>query len=115
MNNLKKILNIIIIINVCFFSMTNFLLVKAETTNGSITGNGVSLRTGAGTNNGVIIYLYKGYKVVVNDTSRVDGVGCPAGWYNITYNGQTGHVCGEYLDIDDVAKVYSYNGPWTSD
>ena len=114
MNNLKKILNIIIIINVCFFSMTNFLLVKAETTNGSITGNDVRLRTGAGTNNGVIIYLYKGYKVVVNDTSRVDGVGCPAGWYNITYNGKTGYVCGEFLDIDDVDKVYSYNRPWTS-
>lgn len=87
--------------------------VKAAT-NGYITGDVVYFRTGAGTNFNFYEALYKGDAVSLNNTNKVNGIGCSAGWYNVTYNNKTGFVCSSYVSLKKPSVTTNYNLPWTS-
>lgn len=40
------------------------------------------------------------------------GSGCDAGWYHVSYNGQTGYVCKEYVSVRN--SLSSYGRPWNT-
>ncbi len=63
----------------------------------------VNIRIGAGTNYDVLktsgagtIYYLKG-EALIEDASG----GCQGGWYEINYNGSSGYVCSEYVNVYD--------------
>ena len=86
----------------------------SASTTGTITGNEVSFRNGAGTNNLVIRYLYSGNIVTIEDTTKVVGNGCSDGWYRVNYNGTSGYVCSTYVALAGESYSASYARPWTS-
>lgn len=59
------------------------------------TPSGVCLRTGAGTNFGKITTIPNGKYVYVFNNSSVWSGGRQ--WYKVSYNGNIGYVCAEYL------------------
>ena len=112
---MKKVLNLLLILS--FILITIFpspLLVHAQEVDGTILNDEVRLRTGAGTNTGIITTMSKNTKVKVLDTTAKKGTGCSTGWYQIRLNNTTGYVCGEYLSIAGIGAKYSYSRPWTS-
>lgn len=62
---------------------------------GTVTGNGVRVRSGAGTS----------YSVLgsVNSGATLSVTGVNGSWYQVSYNGSTGYISGAYLSL-------SYNG-----
>lgn len=85
---------------------------------GVITGTGVSLRTGPGTNYGKISFTLKNgnaYDMVDTNIVKDEG-GCSTGWYRIYYkNTSVGYVCGKYLTVDATGSLGDiYGRPWTS-
>ena len=56
---------------------------------GTVTGNGVRVRSGPGTGYNVLGYM--------NSGSTVSILGEESGWYKITYNGQTGYISADYV------------------
>ncbi len=56
---------------------------------GTVTGNGVRVRSGPGTG-----YSVLGYK---NSGDSVSILGEESGWYKISYNGQTGYISADYV------------------
>lgn len=100
-----------------FLSFVFFIALSSNvsaSTTGTITGNEVSFRNGAGTNNLVIRYLYSGNIVTVEDTTKVVGNGCSDGWYRVNYNGTSGYVCSTYVALAGESYSASYARPWTS-
>jgi len=61
---------------------------------GSVTAN-MNLRSGAGTNYGVLLVIPSGGAVSVLSGPT------PNGWYNVSYNGTAGYVLGTYLSFQD--------------
>lgn len=85
---------------------------------GIITGTGVSVRTGPGTQyNKISTTLTKGnaYKLVDINPVPNEG-GCKTGWYKLYYNGTNfGYVCGTYVTVDATGTIGDiYARPWTS-
>ena len=60
---------------------------------GTTTGSSLRLRTGPATSSSIVTTLDKGVDVAVLDDT-LDG------WYKIAFNGNTGFVSADYLDID---------------
>lgn len=58
----------------------------------TITGNGVRIRTGPGTNYSIISSVNSGTTLTVS--------GKEGNWYKVTYNGQTGYVSADYARED---------------
>ena len=58
---------------------------------GTVTASALNVRSGSGTNYGVIGSLYRGDTATVVDESN--------GWYKINYGSGTGWVCGSYLKV----------------
>ena len=56
---------------------------------GTVTGNGVRVRSGPGTGYNVMGYMNSGNTVTI--------LGEESGWYKITYNGQTGYISADYV------------------
>lgn len=82
---------------------------------GTVTGTGVALRTGPGTNYAKILTLTKGKNYTLADTNliKAEGSGCSNGWYKIYYDGaKVGYVCGNYLMVSENGDYY-YR-PWTT-
>lgn len=97
----------IFIITVLFVSLAFIVNVNAATYQATITGTGVRLRTGPGTNYGTIsgITLSKNgtYKMVDNNLVKSES-GCNSGyWYRIYYNeASSGYVCSSYVSVSAI-------------
>lgn len=70
------------------------LVIPAFAESAVVTGSGVNVRSGPGTNYRQIDCLDKGTVVTVTDRSNAD-------WYAISYNGTTGFMSSRYLSITD--------------
>lgn len=64
---------------------------QANGENGFVTADNLNLRTGAGTNYGVIKVLSKDTKVTVTEKL--------SGWYKISVNGTSGYVSSQYISL----------------
>ncbi len=64
---------------------------------GTVTpSDGVNVRTGAGTNYGVIMALMKGTKVTVTGSKKgTDGYT----WYSVSYSGKSGYIRSDFLSV----------------
>ena len=58
---------------------------------GTITGDEVRMRTGAGTSYSIVGTYAKGTKMTIT--------GSKSGWYKVSYNGKTGYVSGDYMRL----------------
>ncbi len=97
-----------------FFLMFVFLFALpyvSAATYGTINGDKVNFRSGAGVNSTIYQQLNRGTTVTVKSAYAVSGSGCSAGWINISYNNRDGYVCRDYITIQGTE---SYNRPWTS-
>ncbi len=88
-----KLLNKVKILLLIAIFMGLFLTPKSFAVTGIITEITVNLREKPSTDSKRIMYVTQDYKVEV-----LEKVG---EWYKIKYNGVTGYVFGEYLDVDD--------------
>lgn len=100
------------------FFIFNMNFCHAETYKGKITGSGVNLRSGPGTNYETVKSVSKGnFYILVSNTLYPSEEGCESGWYQIYYEGETsGYICSNYIEIvlaseDDTDE---YNRPWTT-
>lgn len=80
----------------------------------TVTGNEVSFRSGAGTNNPIVTYLYRNNQITLESTTLHQGIGCTAGWYKGSFNGKNGYVCAAYVNVPEIGVISNYNLPWTS-
>lgn len=88
----------------CFLKVSN-----AQT--GTINGDKVNFRSGAGVNYSILGQLNKGNVVEVKSAYAVNGSGCNSGWINILYQGKNGYVCRSYINIQGME---TYHRPWSS-
>lgn len=70
------------------------LVIPAFAESAVVTGSGVNVRSGPGTNYRQIDCLDKGTVVTVTDRSNAD-------WYAISYNGTTGFMSSRYLSVTE--------------
>ena len=98
----------------CIFAVLfNFVIVKAEAFQAYIKTDNVNLREKPTTKNSSILgSMSTGNVITVLDGTKIEGTGCPAGWYNITFNGITGYVCSEYVQTERIEDKYMR--PWNS-
>lgn len=84
-----------------FFIILNISVCYADTYRGKITGTGVNLRSGPGTNYSSIKTLSKNSEyTLVDNTKHPSEKGCSTGWYRLYYEGSaTGYVCGDYVSV----------------
>lgn len=84
--------------------MIAMVIVATQTVTFAATGNaldsGINIRSGAGTEFGVVGKLYKGDKIEVNE--RIGN------WYRCEYNGQQTYVSADYVSIEKVADARVY-------
>lgn len=59
---------------------------------GTVTATSLNMRSGSSTSYGVVTILPKGAKVTITSTLA-------NGWYQVSYNGKTGYVSGEYVSV----------------
>jgi len=78
--------------------IVNMNISFAATYKGKITGTGVRLRSGPGTNYEYLKTISKDNEyMLVNDTIHPSEEGCSNGWYKIYYEGSaTGYVCSDF-------------------
>lgn len=106
---------IVFIINISFCYAEDYI--------GTITGTGVYLRKGPGTNYSSIKTVSQSdkYKLVSNELIPTE-LGCNEGWYKIYYEGtKTGYVCSKYIAIsiateEEIIHIDEdkYYRPWTT-
>lgn len=94
----KILLQLLFFISLFILSM-NFC--SAESYKGKITGTGVRLRSGPGTNYEYLKTVSKDSEyMLVNNTLYKTEKGCANGWYKIYYEGSaTGYVCSNYVSV----------------
>lgn len=96
----------------------NINFCHADTYKGKVTGSGVNLRSGPGTNYETVKSVSKGnYYMLVSNTLHNSEEGCESGWYQIYYEGETsGFICSNYLEVSLASEEVSdeYNRPWTT-
>ncbi|XZF75649.1 C40 family peptidase [Bacillus sp. AL-1R] len=77
--------------------------IKSNTSHYISTGNGVRIRSGAGTNYRILGSVYK------ND--KLDVLSSLNGWYKVNYQGRVGYISGTYVQkqkkIEDEKPVYN--------
>ena len=95
----KKILLQILFFITLFILGMNFC--SAESYKGKITGTGVRLRSGPGTNYEYLKTVSKDNEyMLVNNILHTSEKGCSNGWYKIYYEGSaTGYVCSDYVSV----------------
>lgn len=106
-NNRNQYVQFLIVFVVAFFGF----LTSSNAQTGTISGDQVNFRSGAGVNYGSQGTLARGTIVEVKSAYAVSGSGCSSGWINISYNGKNGYVCKAYISIQGME---SYGRPWTS-
>ena len=95
-----------IIFLIFIFTFMFMLNVDASTYQGTITGTGVSLRTGPGTNYSKISFTLnknQTYNMPDNELYKTES-GCNSGyWYKINYDGtKMGYVCSSYVSVSQI-------------
>ena len=81
-------------ISVAAALIASMMSVPAYAESAVVTGNGVNMRSGPGTNYRVIDSLPKGASVNVSDRSN-------GSWYAVDYNGNSGFMSASYLSITE--------------
>lgn len=116
-NILLKIIVFIMIffINISFSYALDYI--------GTVTGTGVYLRKGPGTNYSSIKSLSQSarFKLVSNEIIPTEA-GCTEGWYKIYYEEtNTGYICSSYLSVSEATEEEivhidedAYYRPWTT-
>lgn len=81
-----------------------------------VSGEDVNFRTTAQVaSNNIIMTIRKNAIITLLSTTKVNGGGCSAGWYNISYNGKTGYICSAYVAKGTPSSTADdYLRPWTS-
>ncbi len=76
----------------------------ADIYRGKITGTGVRVRSGPGTNYDAIFDLTKGNEYTLVDNNKYNSeAGCAAGWYKINYDlTNSGYVCSDYVEVSTI-------------
>lgn len=108
-NSLRKIISIVLCISF-IIGMSCFFTVSAAESKGTISADGVRVRTGAGTDNsqlkdnsGNLIYLSSGHNVTVLQTVNAKNDTTNKTWYQIkfTYSGKeyTGFVATQFVTV----------------
>lgn len=69
---------------------------------GIVSANALNVRSGPGTSYNKIDCIFAGKKVTLLSLSN--------GWYNISYDGKTGYVSAEYIDVSDTDPTPSGGG-----
>jgi uncharacterized protein YgiM (DUF1202 family) len=69
---------------------------------GIVSANALNVRSGPGTSYSKIDCIFAGKKVTLLSLSN--------GWYNISYDGKTGYVSAEYIDVSDTDPTPSGGG-----
>lgn len=82
-------------------------MVFAKTITGVVSGTGVYVRTGPGTNNDKIKMVSTGesFTMSTDELFKDESIGtnnCPNGWYKVNVNGQDGYICSNYLKVSVV-------------
>ena len=81
-------------ISVAAALIASMMSVPAYAESAVVTGNGVNMRSGPGTNYRVIDSLPRGATVNVSDRSN-------GSWYAVDYNGSSGFMSASYLSISE--------------
>lgn len=87
---------------VCFFFVSFFLffLNAMAATYYGVSNTVANIRTGPGTGYSILGQTALGSTYSVTDaTMKPNEAGCNTGWFQISYNGKNGYVCGEFLDV----------------
>ena len=76
----------------------------------------VNIRKGAGTGYGVYTTASVGSKYYLNSDTLIADTsgGCSGGWYEINYNGSSGYVCSEYVNVYDEENLANDKEPTTA-
>ena len=92
-------------ISVAAALIASMMSVPAYAESAVVTGNGVNMRSGPGTNYRVIDSLPRGATVNVSDRSN-------GSWYAVDYNGSSGFMSASYLSIteEDYSGVTTPSG-----
>jgi len=83
----QRIMRIAIIFAMCLACS----VVVANADSGLVTGNGLNLRSGPGTNYKVVTTLAKG--------TIVNTIGASGNWTQVTYEGKEGYVSSQYISV----------------
>ncbi len=97
---MKKAFNLLLAINILFLSFSP--VVAYETKRGTIastTGTGANIRSGPGTNHGIITSLPDGSNVTIIGEAPASE-GCSSGWYKLEYS-QEAYVCSSIVYVFD--------------
>lgn len=78
-----------------------------------INGTYVRMRSDASKDSEQLLIFPEDAVVTLNSTEYKIGPGCSDGWYNVSYNGQTGYVCKTYVS-ERTGSGVSYGRPWTT-
>ena len=100
------------------FLIFNMSFCYAEVYKGKVTGTGVNLRSGPGTNYSKVASVAKNntYILVSNELYPTEQE-CSNGWYKIYYEGdKSGYICSDYIDItlSDEENTDEFLRPWTT-
>lgn len=102
-----KKLKILLVVLISFFIASTYANAATAVINDP---EGVNLRSGAGTNYGVVTAIPYGKNVTLISTDIKSGTGC-SGWYNISWNGYTGYVCSNLVTVSNTSSgTTTYNG-----
>ncbi len=87
----KRLISIVLVV---LLSVSLFAIpVSADKVSGAVTTSALNMRSGAGTDNSIILTMPKGAQVIVQSTSN--------GWSKIVYNNTVGYASAQYLKAAD--------------
>jgi len=99
---------------VCIFTcLLTFMTARAAPYQAYIKTDGVNLRENPTTKNSSILgSMSTGNVITIVDDNKIEGTGCSAGWYKVTFNGTDGYVCSQYVTTERIEDKYMR--PWNS-
>jgi hypothetical protein len=75
---------------------------------GTVTCNKLNVRSGPGTNSGLIGSLERDVSKFIEEIKNIDDSSCPV-WYRIDYNGKTGWISANYVDLVNTLYGLDYD------
>ena len=112
----KKFLKSFLLFSIVFILGMNFCYAESYVV--QITGTGVNLRSGPGTNYDKIMTVANGnVYTAISAATHSSEKSCSNGWYSIYYNDQNsvGYVCSDYAKLIPASEYTDpYYRPWTS-
>lgn len=76
-----------------------------------INAESVNIRKGPSTSYEIIKNIPQDTLLLLNNTKKYLGNGCPKGWYNISLDGKDGYICGSYINFksDNIVEAKEPN------